>query len=135
MGDQCLLISLTSGYGYKRSFTNAILNKQLNALKIIVVNSFKRSAMPQKLFNPAIDEDNFIDINDSRDIDFWMLSLGLSTKTLVKAVGIVGPDAREVRKWMKKNNPKKKPPISKRIRTFLSQTFRIKPAHPVSHQS
>ena len=50
---------------YKRSFTNAILNKQLNALKIIVVNSFKRSAMPQKLFNPAIDEDNFIDINEA----------------------------------------------------------------------
>ncbi|MGZ5191399.1 MAG: DUF3606 domain-containing protein [Flavisolibacter sp.] len=58
----------------------------------------------------VIDEnhDDYININDAREIDFWMNMLGLSAKTIVKAVGIVGPDAREVRKWMKENKPAKK---------------------------
>lgn len=60
----------------------------------------------------VIDEnhDDYININDAREIDFWMNMLGLSAKTIVKAVGIVGPDAREVRKWMKANKPAKKQP-------------------------
>ena len=58
----------------------------------------------------VVDEnhDDYININDAREIDFWMNMLGLSAKTIVKAVGIVGPDAREVRKWMKENRPAKK---------------------------
>lgn len=60
--------------------------------------------------NKVIDEthDEFININDAREIDFWMKMLGLSAKTVVKAVGIVGPDARAVRRWMKAKKPQKK---------------------------
>jgi hypothetical protein len=54
------------------------------------------------------DHEDYININDARDIDYWMKMLGLSAKTLVKAVGLVGPDAREVEKWMKLNKPPKK---------------------------
>lgn len=89
--------------------------------------------MPVRTENRVIDEDYFIDINDDGEIDFWMVMLGLSAKTLVKAVGIVGPDAREVRKWMKHNNPKKKPPFRQRVSSFLINFFRLKPSHSISH--
>lgn len=89
--------------------------------------------MPNKTQNRGVDDDHFIDINDDREIDFWMVTLGLSAKTLVKAVGIVGPDAREVRKWMKINNPKKKPPLTHRIYSFVVKYFRLKPSHTISH--
>lgn len=85
--------------------------------------------------NAPIDEDNFIDILDDRDIDYWMKMLGLSAKTLVKAVGIVGPDARAVRKWMKKNDPKKKPSIFKRIFSFVVRKFKADNSRVLANQS
>jgi hypothetical protein len=88
--------------------------------------------MSVKTATRVIDEDHFIDINDDGEIDFWMVMLGLSAKTLVKAVGIVGPDAREVRKWMKQNNPKNKPPFTHRVSSFLAKIFKRKPSHSVS---
>lgn len=89
--------------------------------------------MPGKTKTQVIDEDYFIDISDDGEIDFWMVTLGLSAKTLVRAVGLVGPDAREVRKWMKKNNPKKKPPLPKRIYSFIIRSFSAKASHSVHH--
>jgi Protein of unknown function (DUF3606) len=74
--------------------------------------------MSNKVPGIAVDEDNFIDINNGWEMHFWMNYLGLSAKTLVRAVSIVGPDARKVRKWMRKNNPKKKPSIWRRILAF-----------------
>ncbi len=88
--------------------------------------------MPLKTANQVIDEENFIDINDDAEIDFWMVMLGLSAKTLVKAVGIVGPDAREVRKWMKQNNPKNKLSFTQRVSSSLAKYFKFRPSHSVS---
>lgn len=85
--------------------------------------------IPKK--SKSIPEEEYIDIHDDRDIDFWMAQLGLSGKTLVKAVGLVGPDAREVRKWMKKNDPKKKPSLFRRFISFITRR-NVKPDNTVT---
>lgn len=89
--------------------------------------------MPSKTRNRVIDDNHFIDINDDRELYFWMVMLGLSAKTLIKAVGIVGPDDREVRQWMKKNNPKKKPPLGQRVYSFLAKSLKFKQSPSASH--
>ena len=118
---------------------NSVSGK-LNDLGIIILvltftglkhKCIQTNAMLEKTNTQVIDDDYFIDISDDGEIDFWMVTLGLSAKTLIKAVGLVGPDAREVRKWMKKNNPKKKPPLRKRIYSFIARTLTFKRGHSV----